>query len=161
LVGSAWNEELGGDEKGLRPGSSQRRPYGNNIGGILVDSQSNRIIGWGLNMKHLNKCYHGETLLILHYLSTKNVDRLPDGSLFYTSLEPCHMCSGFITTVGGDSGHFRSNRRTGLRQKCIAARMWPEWVVCSMQANRIQNAGLHDSRSDEKKSESKNDAVSV
>jgi len=97
LIGSSWNEKVA---KHLRPGINSRRPFGNNIGGVLVDGGTNRIIGWGLNMKHLNKCYHGETLMLLHYLKVNRTNTIPANSILYTSLEPCHMCSGFITSVG-------------------------------------------------------------
>ncbi len=97
LIGSSWNEKV---PKRERLGVNSRRPFGNNIGGVLVDNNTNRIIGWGLNMKHLNKCYHGETLMLLHYLRANNTNTIPTGSILYTSLEPCHMCSGFITSVG-------------------------------------------------------------
>ena len=40
--------------------------------------------------------------MLLHYLAVTGREDLPHGAYLYTSLEPCHMCSGFITTVGTD-----------------------------------------------------------
>ncbi len=108
LVGGAWNKDV---NKSLRKKEGPRA-FGNNIGSILVDS-SNTIIGWGLNMKHVNATFHGETLMLQEYLKkaaeelkndleaargAKTV-RLPNESRLYTTLEPCFMCSGFIATA--------------------------------------------------------------
>lgn len=98
LVGGAWQAKVPKEARSLEA----PRPFGNNIGGILVDDRNGAqtMLAWGLNFKGLNPTFHGETLLIQEYLDSANATKLPDGASFYTSLEPCYMCSGYITTVG-------------------------------------------------------------
>jgi tRNA(Arg) A34 adenosine deaminase TadA len=72
--------------------------YGNNVGAVMVDGAE--IIGFGINLKDKNPTYHAETGMIQRYLTVKGVKKLPTGCKIYTTFEPCHMCSGFITQVG-------------------------------------------------------------
>jgi tRNA(Arg) A34 adenosine deaminase TadA len=72
--------------------------YGNNVGAVMVDGAE--IIGFGVNLKDRNPTYHAETGMIQRYLTVNGVKKLPTGCKIYTTLEPCHMCSGFITQVG-------------------------------------------------------------
>jgi tRNA(Arg) A34 adenosine deaminase TadA len=73
-------------------------PGGHNIGALLVNS-NNQTIAWGINMMKLNGTFHAETAMVLAYLRRNNRTTLPDGCRLYSSLKPCHMCSGFIATV--------------------------------------------------------------
>jgi tRNA(Arg) A34 adenosine deaminase TadA len=78
---------------------TRAHPYtGNNIGAVMVEGC--RIIGWGVNMKEKNSTYHAETAMIQAYLARTGKKQLPDDCKIYTTLECCHMCSGFITQVG-------------------------------------------------------------
>ncbi|UUX51049.1 hypothetical protein NUH88_04995 [Nisaea acidiphila] len=103
LVGGAWQAPVSKDARSVEP----PRPYGNNIGGLLVQPVANlnngsdmKIVAWGLNFKGLNPTFHGETLMIQQYLESQNLNELPQYAHLYTTLEPCYMCSGYITTVG-------------------------------------------------------------
>lgn len=77
----------------------QQTPSGHNVAAIMVDN-ADQIIGWGLNMGNLNGCLHAETSMVLAYLRGNAKSSLPDGARIYSTLAPCHMCAGFITTVG-------------------------------------------------------------
>jgi tRNA(Arg) A34 adenosine deaminase TadA len=85
-------------------------PGGHNIGALLVNS-NNQIIAWGINMMKLNGTFHAETAMVLAYLRRNNRTTLPDGCRLYSSLQPCHMCSGFIATVAKKSRSW-SGRKT-------------------------------------------------
>ncbi|MBN6713493.1 hypothetical protein JSY17_05760 [Pseudomonas capsici] len=74
-------------------------PHGHNVAAIMVSS-TDLILGWGVNIKDLNGCFHAETSMILAYLAKKNVSKLPAGVRIYSTLAPCHMCAGLITTLG-------------------------------------------------------------
>lgn len=74
-------------------------PHGHNVAAIMVSS-TDLILGWGVNIKDLNGCFHAETSMILAYLAQKNVSKLPEGVRIYSTLAPCHMCAGLITTLG-------------------------------------------------------------
>ena len=92
LVDRSWNSR----DASMKP---LNRVAGNNIGAIMVDA-NNRIIGWGLNYKGNNHTLHAETMMIQHYLRENNLDKLPEGTKIYTSLQCCHMCAGHIAELG-------------------------------------------------------------
>lgn len=71
---------------------------GNNVGAVLLDN-TGKLIAWGVNMKDLNGTFHAETAMILAYLRRNELQSLPDGCQLYTTLKPCHMCAGLITTL--------------------------------------------------------------
>ncbi|HMP02604.1 MAG TPA: hypothetical protein PKD86_09890 [Gemmatales bacterium] len=96
LVRLGWNDKLA---EPRRPGAAGLRPFGNNIGGLIVDA-NNKIIAWGLNFKQVNPTFHAETMMIQYYLRRHNVSSLPANCRVFTSLECCHMCAGYIATVG-------------------------------------------------------------
>lgn len=93
LVGRSLSTQASGGA--VRGGDA---PGGHNIGGILLNS-SNKIIAWGINMMTLNGTFHAETGMILAYLRRHNTNTLPENCRLFTTLQPCHMCSGFIATV--------------------------------------------------------------
>lgn len=93
LVGRSLSSQAGKDP--VRGGSA---PGGHNVGGILLNS-SNKVIAWGINMMSLNGTFHAETGMVLAYLRRNKTSTLPDDCRLYTTLQPCHMCSGFIATV--------------------------------------------------------------
>jgi tRNA(Arg) A34 adenosine deaminase TadA len=99
LVHLGWNDKE--EDKTRRKGAKSPRPFGNNIGGLIVDA-TNKIIAWGLNFKHVNPTFHAETMMIQYYLRRHNLTALPPKCRVYTSLECCHMCAGYIATVGRD-----------------------------------------------------------
>ena len=70
---------------------------GHNIGSVLVSPQG-AILGWAVNVNDDNLTRHGEVNLVKQYLARH--PRLPTRSLFYTTLEPCHMCAGMISNAG-------------------------------------------------------------
>ncbi|WP_035055777.1 Bd3614 family nucleic acid deaminase [Andreprevotia chitinilytica] len=74
---------------------------GHNVAAVMVSS-TDTILGWGVNMNRLNGCFHAETSMILAYLAKNNVTALPAGVRVYSTLAPCHMCAGLITTLGTD-----------------------------------------------------------
>ncbi|MFJ4145642.1 Bd3614 family nucleic acid deaminase [Pseudomonas sp. NPDC089734] len=74
-------------------------PHGHNVAAIMV-SPTDLILGWGVNIKDLNGCFHAETSMILAYLAKNNASKLPEGVRIYSTLAPCHMCAGLITTLG-------------------------------------------------------------
>jgi tRNA(Arg) A34 adenosine deaminase TadA len=75
------------------------RAAGNNVGAIMVD-KVNRIIGWGLNFKDVNRTFHAESTMIQQWLRENEATELPEGVRIFTSLQCCHMCSGYISVVG-------------------------------------------------------------
>ncbi|MBM3116356.1 Bd3614 family nucleic acid deaminase [Jeongeupia naejangsanensis] len=81
------------------PDSRNKLQGGHNIAAIMIDS-TDKIIGWGVNINRLNICLHAETSMILAYLAKNGTSSLPDGVRLYSTLAPCHMCAGLITTVG-------------------------------------------------------------
>jgi tRNA(Arg) A34 adenosine deaminase TadA len=97
LVRLGWNNNQA--DKKLRKDASGLRPFGNNIAGIIVD-QFNRIIAWGLNLKHVNPSFHAETMMVQYWLRRNKASKLPPRCRVYTSLECCYMCAGYIATVG-------------------------------------------------------------
>lgn len=106
LVRLGWNDDK---EKPRRPGASGLRPFGNNIGGLIVDP-NNKIIAWGLNFKQVNPTFHAETMMIQYYLRRHNVSSLPANCRVFTSLECCHMCAGYIATVGAGTQVFYAQK---------------------------------------------------
>ena len=74
-------------------------PHGHNVAALMVDS-TDLVIGWGVNIKDLNGCFHAETSMLLAYLIKNNTDALPHNIRIYSTLAPCHMCAGLITTLG-------------------------------------------------------------
>lgn len=67
---------------------------GNNVGAVIV--HKNQIIAWGLNFGAEHLTLHAETVAIQAYLARTGNTQLPDNCVIYTSLQPCHMCAGFI-----------------------------------------------------------------
>jgi tRNA(Arg) A34 adenosine deaminase TadA len=97
LVQSYWSN---GKLPDRGPADAARFAGGNNIGAILVGDKT--VVAWGVNTKTVNSTYHGETLMLQNL-----VEAYPDWTLekwheqsrdltLYTTLEPCHMCGGFI-----------------------------------------------------------------
>jgi tRNA(Arg) A34 adenosine deaminase TadA len=99
LVGRSFTLKLG-----QTISSTHRKDLdqGHNVGALLV-GPDNKILGWGLNMSDVNSTFHAETALLMHYMKSKNVNKLPSGCRLYTTLEPCHMCAGFIATAGDNT----------------------------------------------------------
>ncbi|WP_095066847.1 Bd3614 family nucleic acid deaminase [Pseudomonas sp. Irchel 3A18] len=87
-------------------------PHGHNVAAIMV-SNTDLILGWGVNINGLNGCFHAETSMILAYLTQNNTTQLPKDVRIYSTLEPCHMCSGLITTLSVNTpvvvGHMDPN----------------------------------------------------
>lgn len=81
------------------PDSRTALQQGHNVAAIMV-SNTDIILGWGVNINRLNGCFHAETSMVLAYLARNNASKLPDGVRIYSTLAPCHMCAGLITTVG-------------------------------------------------------------
>jgi hypothetical protein len=52
--------------------------------------------------------------MVLSFLLRNKVNQLPDNCQIYTTLEPCHMCSCFITDVGKDVEVFMGMRDPAL-----------------------------------------------
>jgi tRNA(Arg) A34 adenosine deaminase TadA len=109
LVGQTWNpivkEYDSGDNSGERYG-------GNNVGGVLV--LDDQIVGWGINLSAQNRTFHAETLGVLVYLKRSGQTKLPRNMKIYTSLQPCHMCAGFIDHVGQGTDVIVGMRDQGL-----------------------------------------------
>jgi|SRR5450830_207703 len=74
---------------------------GHNVAAVMV-SNTDVILGWGVNINGLNGCFHAETSMVLAYLIKNNTSTLPDGVRIYSTLAPCHMCAGLITTLGNN-----------------------------------------------------------
>jgi tRNA(Arg) A34 adenosine deaminase TadA len=89
LVGSSWSLGKKGQARG--GGLSE----GNNIGAVLAD-RSGRIVAWSVNIATDNPTLHAECALIRTIFAKQR--SLPKGYCLYTTLEPCHMCAGLITT---------------------------------------------------------------
>lgn len=94
IVARTWGQREIGDTQ--RPSDEH---LGWNIGAVLVDASGDRIWGWGVNTNKTNCTRHGEVNLIQQFESTHGLRNLPDGGRFYTTLEPCQMCSGMLATV--------------------------------------------------------------
>ena len=92
IVSRTWNT------KQVTKAKEPNNYYGNNIGVVMVSPDGERILAWGVNMKSRNACFHAETLMLLNYLACDGKS-IEDGTRFYTTLEPCHMCSGLVTTI--------------------------------------------------------------
>lgn len=75
-----------------------------NIGALLVDATGDNILAWGVNTNKANTTRHGEVNLIQYFESTLGQLPLPQNATFYTTLEPCQMCSGMLASVGRANG---------------------------------------------------------
>ena len=151
LVRWGWNEDLARD---LRPGADAPRPFGNNIGGILVSAQ-NRILAWGLNMKKVNPTFHAETMMIQYYLQREERETLPDGCRLYTSLECCNMCAGHVVSLGRNIQVYYGQKDTNIAPTALSrgvngcqqqpgANGHVGWLNRSQSDRRFGNAGTID-----------------
>ena len=68
-------------------------PAGRRIGCVLVDANDN-LLAAGVNSANHHMTLHGETTLMTAYVTANN--QLPNHCRLYTTLEPCHMCSGML-----------------------------------------------------------------
>jgi tRNA(Arg) A34 adenosine deaminase TadA len=67
---------------------------GYNIAAMLVGPNGN-ILGHARNtVRYNNESYHAESTLLIEYI--KNFGAVPNGSIIYTTLEPCAMCAAMI-----------------------------------------------------------------
>ena len=119
LVRWGWNDNVARDS---RAGPSAPRPFGNNIGGILVNAH-NQILAWGLNMKSVNPTFHAETMMILAWLGRNGRDRLPDGCRVYTSLQCCNMCAAHIATLGKGVRVYYGQTDTNIAPTALSRRV--------------------------------------
>ncbi|MBV6753295.1 hypothetical protein KV580_23495 [Pseudomonas chlororaphis] len=78
-----------------------RLSSGHNVAAVMV-SNTDVILGWGVNINGLNGCFHAETSMVLAYLIKSNTSKLPEGVRIFSTLAPCHMCAGLITTLGNN-----------------------------------------------------------
>ncbi|WP_434389928.1 Bd3614 family nucleic acid deaminase [Melittangium boletus] len=92
LVALSWYDK-GTYEKKVAPTLS-----GNNVGAVIVKNQ--QIISWGINVGGQHSTLHAETLAIQAYLERTGEAALPSGCVIYSTLQPCHMCAGFIAQMG-------------------------------------------------------------
>jgi len=71
---------------------------GHNVGAVLA-SPSASILSWGLNFGQLNTTLHAEVSLIKAWQAARGgANIFPAGSRLYTTLEPCFMCAGQISS---------------------------------------------------------------
>jgi tRNA(Arg) A34 adenosine deaminase TadA len=103
-------------------GADQTRPFGNNIGAILV-SHDNQILAWGLNREDVNPTFHAETMMVQYYLRRKGRTSLPDGCRLYTSLECCNMCAGHVATLGRGVQVFYGQKDTNISPTALSRRV--------------------------------------
>lgn len=98
LVALTWHDKARHPTKHLKKEAQQKVMGGNNVGAVIV--QGNRIISWGINVGWQHVTLHAETLAIQSYLERTGEQTLPPGCVIYSSLQPCHMCAGFIAQAG-------------------------------------------------------------
>ncbi|MGN6648720.1 hypothetical protein [Trinickia sp.] len=91
LVGETWSSTTAPRMRG------DRLPIGNNIGAILTDASSN-IIAWSVNVAGGDNgpTCHAECALVRAVIQKEGA--VPSGYRLYTSLEPCYMCGGILST---------------------------------------------------------------
>jgi tRNA(Arg) A34 adenosine deaminase TadA len=141
LVRWGWNDDT---PRGQRTGAGGARPFGNNIAGVIV-SHDNKIIAWGMNMKHVNSSFHAETMMMQYYLKRNNVNSLPHGCRVYTSLECCNMCAGHVAELGHGTVVFYGQKDTNIAPTALARRVngcsqFPSTVPHTAMLDRSQAA---------------------
>jgi tRNA(Arg) A34 adenosine deaminase TadA len=97
MLGTTWNPNKGHDVSA----TSGNMFGGNNVAALLLEKD--RIVAWGLNVMAQNKTFHAETVMLSSYLAAKNISKLPADTKVVTSLQPCHMCGGFLYHVRHDT----------------------------------------------------------
>jgi tRNA(Arg) A34 adenosine deaminase TadA len=97
MLGTTWNPNKGHN---VAPTSGDKFG-GNNVAALLLEKD--RIVAWGLNVMAQNKTFHAETIMLSSYLAAKNITKLPADAKVITSLQPCHMCGGFLYHVRHDT----------------------------------------------------------
>src|SRR5262245_40249472 len=80
-----------GNQKKIPQGS---KPDREGVVAIIADGRGN-IMSWGLKNQDVD-CWHGETISVIRLGGT-----LPAGGVVFSSLKPCHMCSGVLLGAGG------------------------------------------------------------
>ncbi len=81
---------------------SQGPSFGSRIAAVLVGSQG-QIYGWQVNARSINTTFHAETNLI------QGIGQVPQNTTLYSTLEPCHQCSGIFVRAGGTRCVFGQN----------------------------------------------------
>ncbi len=120
LVRWGWNDDVAREK---RPPKYALRPFGNNIGGVLV-GPDNKILAWGLNMKKVNPTFHAETMMIQYWLKRNpNATSLPVGCRLYTSLECCNMCAGHIASLGHGISVFYGQKDTNIAPTALSRKV--------------------------------------
>lgn len=93
---------------------------GHNIGCVLR-GPDDRIIGWGVNSGGaFGSTYHGEVNLLQNYHRRNAGAALPNGSILYSTLEPCHMCAGMIAESGRNIAVYYGQADPGIQNNALA-----------------------------------------
>lgn len=92
IVGKSWSSTTG--ENNLR---TEAMGGGNNIGAVLTDNHS-RILAWSVNVasKANGMTCHAECALVRAWIQKHGAVR--GECRLYTTLEPCYMCAGILST---------------------------------------------------------------
>lgn len=61
----------------------------------LICSKDGQLLSWAVNNNSKNKTLHAEVWAVQKYFDTHQC-KLPEGSIIYSSLKPCRMCSAML-----------------------------------------------------------------
>lgn len=146
MLALGWNRHRDDPAEPADPHPPASRPYGNNIGAVMIDATNNKIVAWGLNMKSLNGSYHAETLMIQEYLRRNGgFQTLPTNCIVYTSLECCHMCAGYLRHLRDTSGTnltvVYGQQDVQIAGSCLAGSQQPTTDPLAAQLGLLQGIG--------------------
>ena len=86
----------------VQPDPANVNRAGHNIGGVLR-GPNDEIIAWALNTNTGDFSQHGEVNMMEYfYRLAANRPNPLNNHILYTTLEPCHMCSGMYADVGNN-----------------------------------------------------------
>lgn len=80
-----------GNHNKIPQGSRKERE---GVVGVVTDRKG-KIVSWGLKNQDVD-CWHGETISVLRLGG-----KLPEGATVFSTLKPCHMCSGVLHAASG------------------------------------------------------------
>ena len=115
LVGETWSSATAPRMRG------DRLPTGNNIGAILTDASSN-IIAWSVNVAGGDNgpTCHAECALVRAVIQKGGT--VPKDYRLYTTLEPCYMCGGILSTFCSTWSIFYGQSDTTIKSNALKRR---------------------------------------